>query len=266
MSWCILVNTTPKYMHYAEVQIACLRRYALKLDSVPIYIATEERPTHGSCLQRILRNKNTHHISLQQEESGFLESRLSGITYLPDNYDFVLPLQEDFWLDRAPDYKVINDAINILVADMRIQCVRLMPSPGPHPEDEFYKDDWLILGIKDEYKFTFQATLWRRDSYIKFMEHILKIASKDFHSSGLPSTDWSKYCVRVNVAENLKGQKTFSEMCMGPNKLHLSIKRSHDSPNAVFLAPWPYRPTAVVQGSLEPWAKEFAKREGFKLN
>jgi len=265
MSWCILVNTTPKYMQYAEVQIACIRRYAPKLANIPIFIATELRPTEGSHLESILSYRNTYHILLEAEESGFLESRLAGIGYLPDEFDFVLPLQEDFWLDRAPDYSRLDEAINILRADPKIKSLRLMPSPGPHEDDRVYKGPFKILGNNDVYKFTFQATLWRVEIYKKFLERILMVASKDFHESGLPVTDWAKYCIRANVAENLKGQEIFSEF-MNANSLHLSIEREHQNKNAVYLAPWPYRPTAVVLGSLEPWAKEFAKREGFRLD
>ena len=252
-------------MQYAEVQIACIRRYAPKLHSVPIFIATELRPTEGSCLESILSYRNTHHIVLESEESGFLESRLAGIGYLPDQYDFVLPLQEDFWLDRAPDYSKLDEAVNILKEDLKVKSLRLMPSPGPHQDDIVYKAGWRVLGKYDAYKFTFQATLWRAEMYRKFLERVLMTASKDFHESGLPSTDWAKYCIRANVAENLKGQEIFSEF-MNANSLHLSIERESKNKNAVYLAPWPYRPTAVVQGSLEPWAKEFAKREGFKLD
>ena len=251
-------------MQYAEVQIACIRRYAPKLHSVPIFIATELRPTEGSCLESILSYRNTHHMVLESEESGFLESRLAGIGYLPDQYDFVLPLQEDFWLDRAPDYLRLDEAVNILKDDSKVKSLRLMPSPGPHQDDIVYKGPWRVLGKYDAYKFTFQATLWRVEMYKKFLERILMTASKDFHESGLPSTDWAKYCIRVNVAENLKGQEIFSEF-INANSLHLSIERESKNKNAVYLAPWPYRPTAVVQGSLEPWAKEFAKREGFRL-
>jgi len=252
-------------MQYAEVQIACIRRYAPKLANIPIFIATELRPTEGSHLESILSYRNTYHILLEAEESGFLESRLAGIGYLPDEFDFVLPLQEDFWLDRAPDYSRLDEAINILRADPKIKSLRLMPSPGPHQDDIVYKGPWRVLGKNDTYKFTFQATLWRVEIYKKFLERILMVASKDFHESGLPVTDWAKYCIRANVAENLKGQEIFSEF-MNANSLHLSIEREHQNKNAVYLAPWPYRPTAVVLGSLEPWAKEFAKREGFRLD
>jgi hypothetical protein len=45
--------------------------------------------------------------------------------------------------------------------------------------------------------------------------------------------------------------------------IHLAWPREGAHPNAVYLCPWPYRPTAVVRGLFESWANELAKREGF---
>jgi hypothetical protein len=248
-------------MQLVEVQVTCIRRYAPKLASVPIFLATEMTPA-DPCVLRILSLENVNHIRLQQSESGFLESRIAALDYMQE-FDYVLPLQEDFWLDRTPD---VDDALSIMRSDLRVQSIRLMPSPGPHINDIIYKGPWKILSKSDIYKFTFQATLWRSAAYVEFIKAILSGAKAEFESTGLSEADWSKYCIRVNVAENLKGQDIFSRVSMGPNKLHLSIERLHVAPNAVYMCPWPYRPTAVVQGSLEPWAKEFAAREGFILN
>ena len=252
-------------MPLAEVQVVSIRRYAPNLDEVPIFLATEVG-LHDYYVHSILENNNTHYISLQKEESGFIESRIAATAYLPEEYDFVLPLQEDFWLDRTPDYTLLNEAIEILQMDAKVQSIRLMPSPGPNRLDKIYKGQWRIIGDANQYKFTFQATLWRRDIYKEFLEAVLKSASKDFKESGLPEKDWAKFCVRINVAENLKGQATFSKLCMDSNKLHLAIERKGSQANAVYMAPWPYRPTAVVQGKLEPWALDFASREGFNLH
>ena len=265
MTWCILINTTTKYMPLVDVQVACIRRYATALDSISIFLATE-KPVSNFYVNRILSYKNVHYISLQKDESEFIESRLAATSYIPDEYDYILPLQDDFWLDRAPDYRLLEDAIHILKTDLKVQSIRIMPSPAPGSFAETYRGPWKILEQTDGYKFTFQATFWRRKPYMDFLEVILKRASKDFEDSGLPRSDWSKFCVRVNVAENMKGQATFSEVCMGQDKIHLCIERPGRQPNAVFLSPWPYRPTAVVHGKLEPWALEFAYREGFSLH
>ena len=243
-------------MRYAEVQITCIRRYAKELIGIPIFLATEVMPS-DPIVERILQGENVHLLRLLQEESDFLESRVAAMKYLTD-YDVVLPLQEDFWLDRRPDYKAIDEALEIMSSDKTVQSIRLMPSPGPHALDLRYKtmERWKILSDKDTYLFTFQATLWKREPYIEFLNRIIDYGKTIFPRSGFDS--WSKFCVKVNVAENANGQAICKTI---HGSVHLSVIREHKGANAVFLSPWPYRPTAVVQGVLEPWAKEFMARE-----
>ena len=145
--------------------------------------------------------------------------------------------------------------------DEAVQSVRLMPSPGPHESDLAYKGNqrWSILSHLDTYRFTFQATLWKRTPYVAFLEAVIELGKPEYDLSAFDN--WSKFCVRVNIAENRRGQAIFKEVCMRESMVHLSIQREHKGSNAVFLCPWPYRPTAVVQGTLEPWAKEFMERE-----
>ena len=250
-------------MPLVEVQVVCIRRYAKELSEIPIFLATEVLPS-DPVVARVLELSNVHLISLSDTESDFLESRVAAFKYLPEEYDFVLPLQEDFWLDRKPDYIALKEAVDIMSSDLAVQSVRLMPSPGPHESDLPYKGIWKILSERDTYRFTFQATLWRREPYIEFLEAVIESGKGEYveyANSKVTGISWSKFCVRVNIAENAKGQALFKELCMCHNK-HLSVQREHKGANAVFLCPWPYRPTAVVQGSLEPWAKEFMEREG----
>ena len=252
-------------MPLVEVQVVCIRRYAKELIDIPIFLATEMLPS-DPVVSRVLKQNNVHLLSLPLSESDFLESRVAAFNYLPAEYDIVLPLQEDFWLDRRPDYAALDEAIHILRDDQAVQSIRLMPSPGPHESDMVYngKRRWRILTERDTYRFTFQATLWKRAPYMAFLEAVIDAGKAEFAMSPLKRNGWSKFCVRVNIAENASGQARFKELCMrSPKMVHLSVQREHKGSNAVFLCPWPYRPTAVVQGSLEPWAKEFMEREGF---
>jgi hypothetical protein len=66
--------------------------------------------------------------------------------------------------------------------------------------------------------------------------------------------------VDFNLAENQYGQRKFLEV-LG-DKTHLGWVRQGKQPNAVYLSPWPYRPTAVEKGVLGQWAIDLAKREG----
>lgn len=231
--FCILINTTPKYIPLVEVQVTCIRRYAKELSDIPIYLATE-MPLDTPCIQRILKLRKTYIVCLEPEESDFLESRIAATRRLLDKYDIILPLQEDFWLDRRPDMVELNNAILILNSDKNVSSIRLMPFPDLVNSDKLYSGigRWKIIS-NDTYKFTFQATMWRSNVYLYFLEK------------------------NINVRENNRNN------CINDGSIHLSIEREHSGSNAVFLCPWPYRPTAVVKGVLEPWAKEFAIREGF---
>ena len=60
------------------------------------------------------------------------------------------------------------------------------------------------------------------------------------------------------------GQKILQKVL--PNTYHLAWPRTGSWSNAVYLCPWPYRPTAVTRGNLEPFAKELFQREGVKLD
>jgi len=263
--WCILINTTPKYMSLAEVQITCLRRYAPQLITVPIFLATELTMNHP-IVKRILLLPNVQYVSLNSSDADFLESRIAAMEYL-SFFKFILPLQEDFWTDRCPDLLRLNNALDILRSDDQIQSIRLMPCPGPSRNDINYSanSEFKIIGHQDTYRFTYQATLWRPEVYTAFLKTVKNRALPEYNKLDVEKRPpWSSYCVRKNVAENLEGQQIFMDLFMTPKSIHLSIDRPLAHPNAVFLAPWPYRPTAVVHGLLEPWAKEFAQREGFK--
>jgi len=271
MSWCILVNTTSKYMQFAYIQIACIRRYSdllVKdrktnlLEQVPIYLATE-LTAENEYVKRALDLPNVFLLHLQDSETDFLESRIAAFQYL-DEYAYILPLQDDFWLDRAPNYTLLDEAIKIMESDLAVQSIRLMPCPGPHASDpnyraELYSGPWKVLGDNDALMFTFQATLWRTKPYVIFLQTLIELNKPQF-TAYKQVISWSKYCISVNIAENRDGQAVFRRLSQG---LHLSIERHGAHANAVYKAPWPYRPTAVVHGLLEPWAKEFMEREGF---
>lgn len=266
MSWCILVNTTPNYINMARVQITCLRRYAKGLDSIPIFLATE-LTAENSSVKQILELPNVTMLRLKGEEVDFLESRVAAFEYLHE-FKYILPLQDDFWLDREPNYTLLEEAHDIMEKDSRVKSMRLMPCPGPDADDleylpNLYKGRWKLLSEKDTLVFIFQATLWRRQEYIDFLKERIQSGKLQYseYSYGL---SWSQYCIKKNICENQDGQNMFKQTFLNSESLHLSIERYGKHPNAVFLAPFPYRPTAVVRGILEPWAREFMQREGLK--
>ncbi len=257
---CLLLNSTPKYFYLLPLQLTMLRRYAPML-KWPVYFATEE-PNHPIAKQ-LESEFAVNIVELPKEKAGFLESREAALKLLPYEITYVLPLQEDFLLDRAPDKKNLLDALFILDTDRSVSSLRLMPCPGPHESDNSYVKDkpWKILGEKDTYLFTYQATLWRRMDLTTYFESLLRAIEKDFGKRGEGE---KKYlALTSNIGENQYGQKIMRQ-CL-ENTLHLCWPRAHQNPNAVYLCPWPYRPTAVVRGKLESFAEELFHREGVKF-
>ena len=257
---CILLNSTPKYFYLLPLQLTLLKRYAPQLQW-PIYFATEA--LDHPLVPKLVVEFGVKIISLAHSEESFLESRQAALRKLPSSITYVLPLQEDFLLDRRPDYDALTDALYILDTDRTISSLRLNPCPGPHGSDIYYIKDkpWKILSEKNQYIFTYQATLWRRMDLQMYYDALLKEAHTSY---GTASEDGKKNLALVhNIGESSFGQKILAKAL--PNVYHLSWPRAGPWSNAVYMCPWPYRPTAVTRGTLEPFAKELFEREGIKL-
>lgn len=243
-----LINTTPKYFYLLPLHITLLHRYAPSL-KWPIYIATEAPE-----LLPPLNHPNLQILKLAPTDSGFLESRQAATAALPESINYVFPIQEDFLLEGRPMEKEIAAAFEALE---HVASVRLMPCPGPKG-DTFFNEFKVLDFTKDSLVFTYQATIWKRTPYQIFMNTLLH------KLEGKSQAEKNRIGIKVNIAENADGQRILKELF--PDDLHLSVIRDYPHSNAVYLCPWPYRPTAVVQGVLEPWAVDLAKREGFLLN
>ena len=253
-----LINTTPKYFYLLPLHLMLLRRYANTCDW-PIYIASEV-PDHP-LLKEVKAKYGIHILPLEESESGFLESRAAAIQKLPPTIQYVLPMQEDFLLERYVDIHTIQKCFSILDTMPEVSSIRWMPCPGPEDRTA-HIDKYALITEKDTYKFVFQATLWRRSVVQEWFTKLVEEFNKEY-SPSLPMKDRMFFQIRINYAENQKGQEMFWRW-FGAQK-HLAWIRAHKAPNAVYMSPWPYRPTAVTNGTLEPWAVEMAKREGYVL-
>ncbi len=263
MSVAYLINTTPKYFYLLPLHVGLVKRYARGL-GWPIYLATEE-PDHPICQELVAQGVQI--LPLGQESAGFLASRAAALAALPPEVAYVLPVQEDFLLERPVDMGAIQESLRIFKADPTIQSIRWMPCPGPAAGDYIYEEGspFKILSADfNEYLFSFQATLWRRAAIQEWYSRLCSQFLKDYPGPLTPQERVTAE-IRANYAENTRGQGYFEAWMMGPQKRHLAWTRAHRFPNAVYMSPWPYRPTAVVGGRLEPWAAELGKREGWPL-
>jgi len=124
-------------------------------------------------------------------------------------------------------------------------------------------ESWAYLDENhDAYMFTFQATLWKRAELQSFYEMVLHYVQNQVGGTYRKnSVEYNKYQVNQNPAEMVLGKKAYHAVLSG--KKHAAYIRKGGWSNAVYLCPWPYRPTAIVKGVLGKWAEELVLREGF---
>lgn len=244
-----------------HLQLLMLRRYASKL-KWKVFFATEEYT--NPVVETLKKTYDIEILPLEDSETGFLESREAALRKLPKQYKYVLPLQEDFLLDREPMYDKLAEACRILDMDRNVASLRLMPCPGPMEKDPYYHPDmkWKVLTEDDGMIFTYQATLWRTYDVHAYYKTLLVSIEKDFPSA-VTAEQKKNIALKMNCAETQYGQSKLRET---PLLLHLAWERAGSWPNAVYLCPFPYRPTAIVQGKVEPFALELSKREGWSHN
>jgi hypothetical protein len=273
MERCVyLVNSTPKYFGLLPLHFELVRRY-WTLYPMDLVFATEV-PDHPVCAR--LREQGVEILPLAAEDAGFLDSRRAALEALAvlDRWDLVLPMQEDFLLEGRPMREALEAAAaGLLGRDEKdlsdipfwgkgLASVRLMPCPGPAAGSE--KAAWWELRQgADTYGFTFQATLWRLDACVSWYQYLCDELERKWPRATTPPARRTEIEIRGNFAENAEGQRLFWAWSAGKSFRHMGWVREGAWSNAVYRSPWPYRPTAIVKGKLEPWARELAAREGF---
>jgi hypothetical protein len=257
-----VIHTTPKYFYLLPLHLGLIRRYASHIQW-DIWIATEK--PDDPLIRSMIQIYGVYVHTLEASASGFLDSRAATFPHFVDRYSFVIPVQDDFLLERFVDSETIAESFSMMESDPQIHSMRWMPCPGPAAADETYGKRWKVLdGSRDAYVFTFQLCVWRprplADWYTRLAQQFVKDNPRE-----LTSEERRILEIRANYAENRQGQTYFRNWHMSGGEKHLAWIRRHTFPNAVYLSPWPYRPTAVVGGQLEAWAVELAQREGFTI-
>jgi hypothetical protein len=252
-----LVNSTPKYYGLLPLHFTLVKRYAPWLD-MGLFLATEQ-PDHPICQE--VKAMGVELIPLKSSEAGFLESRAAALQQLclSGRFRMVLPMQEDFLLEREADAEALIESFALL--DLGYKSARLMPCPGPGGPRLGDAPDWAVINSTEQYGFTFQATVWQLDACYLWYKALCAKLEAEWPVATTSVEKRRQIEIRANFAENIEGQRFFWKQ----GGEHVGWKRAGPWSNAVYMSPWPYRPTAIVQGKLEPWAAELGKREGVPI-
>lgn len=258
----VVVNSTPKYFYLLDAFFGMYFRYRNNFQW-PVYFATEV--IHHPTVKRLEDKYPIHILAIPESESDFLESRRAALHALPPSIKYVLMLQEDFLLER-PGIKEddIHTMVNCMEHNANIHSMRIIPCPGP--KGVIYGGlSWEALKPDvDDYYFTFQATIWRRDTLLTYFHAVIEKACTGYGVPQKRTREYNVYQVSGNPAENHVGKSILLTL-FGNAAQHMAWVRRAAYPNGVYDCPFPYRPTAIVKGILQEWAKELIVREGFTL-
>jgi hypothetical protein len=250
-SVCVLINSCPKYNHLAVFSCCLIRRYAASL-AWPIYLATADLRQEEHAM---LMAAGVKVIEQGPENTDFIESRIEALRLLQREFSFILLLQDDFFLDRTPDYNALQSTITMMSQNKEVVCTRLMPCPEPTGPN--FGKIWQCIAVDPYCYFSFQATIWSLPWLLRFFEGVFRKSQDLFTKYSQFSRN--QFWLLINPCEKQVGTEVAVEL--GGNFVGFSRKGPWS--NAVYLSPWPYRPTAVERGVLQPWAIEMIKREGF---
>jgi hypothetical protein len=260
-----LVNSTPAYYYMLPLHFTLIRRYAPFMTD--LFLATEV-PDHPIC-QQVVKEHGVTLIPLDTKEAGFLASRAAALQQLSlsGKYLYVIPAQEDFLVDRVPDFGALVEGLVILEDSQGlIASARLMPCPGPKGTPMAHQHLWAgLTPATDQYGFTFQATLWSLEACCAWYMALVKKLELEWPMATTSPQARRHIEIRGNFAENTEGQQFFWKFFKERRQVHIGWLRAGPWSNAVYMCPWPYRPTAIVNGRLEPWAEELGRREGVSL-
>ncbi len=250
-SVCILVNSCPKYNKIAVASCCLIRRYATGL-KWPIYLASAGLDDEKKAM---MMAAGVHIMEQGPENGDFLESRIEALRILRESFSFVLLLQDDFFLDRAPNYDALEETVRMMTENPEIVCTRLMPCPGPTGDVVLGK--WKEIVVDPYCYFSFQAGVWSIPWLMRFFEEVVRRATPLM--TKYPHYSRNQFWLLVNPCETGVGTDVAVEL----GGRFVGWPRAGRWSNAVYLSPWPYRPTAIEKGVIQPWATEMLKREEF---
>ena len=262
----ILVNSTPSYYYILPFFFKLLRRYAPNL-RWDVVLATEV-PDHPVC-RKLEKECAVKILPIPESSKGFLESRATASRIVAETYTYCLPLQDDFLLEMPMNDRELHKILDFMDKSMSTVSARCMPCPGPSRDSLPVPgiDSWKTISKEtDPVGFTFQATLWRTKALAAWYERISGRLEALCPKESQQTQKRKDIELRENIAENSFGQLEFWEWSDEKDYDHLAFERVGPWSNAVYLSPFPYRPTAIVRGRLETWAQDLAKREGIELS
>lgn len=221
MRTAVVVPTTTHYSDCWGPFMALFRKFWADCP-YPVYMVTDYKndPWDGD------------DVIVVGNDLGWCKNLVYGLNKIPA--DYIILLQEDFFLNAPTDQTFVEKALGIMEKD-NAACFRLYPCPGPNQGSKY--DEVGLIAPGQSYRVSCQAAIWNK-------KEILEIA-------GDPN---------INLPREFEIDGTNLVNKKHADCQYYSVKRA---PNK-----WPlqYYCTAIVRGTWDPGATNFVKSLGITIN
>ena len=220
----IFISSTPKYSFIWDTFFTLLRNNWENCPYPIYFISTGDT--------EYLTEKYNINIEKIEKDLGFLESYRYLCQKYKEKYSHFILLQEDYLIEKKVNQKTLDEYEKILFEKENIGFIRTMPCPGPKGEKRRFGDIELRkINKNEDYSFCFQSSFWNLEYFFDFTK--------------IPKNSPSG-------SENFLAKK----MRRCRKKENWGFIRPFKESHAVYESPIPYRPTAIVKGKLQGWAKK----------
>ena len=174
----------------------CSDIHLMYLDSIEKYC---NYIPHNILIDKPIRDSRVNEI-IYENDSNYYEQMLLGLTKIDTEY--LIYSQEDYILFNKIDEEKINQYILLMNSDKNILFIRLI-NAGLNGNEKEYNNEFVIIDKDNEYYFSTQITIWRRDILIEMfkLSKIKIIGDEPLNSPYLKKLNGIGLCTK------LKGEK-----------------------------------------------------------
>ena len=227
---CIVISSTSKYSFIWDTFFNLLVKNWKNLEFPIYFLSTGE--------SKYLVEKFDINVYEVKKDIGFLEGYKYILDQVKERHNYGIILQDDFLIEKPVNNDLIKKYIEILNENKEVGFIRTMPCPGPKGQKINFGDIELgEINKLEDYSFSYQSTIWNINYFLEF-------------SNIQNSSPWIS---EITLAKKMRSDKSGKKL--------LGFIRPFKESNAVYESPIPYRPTAIVKGKLQDWAKKLLVRE-----
>lgn len=135
---------------------------------------------------------------IYDDNSDYYEQMLQGLSKIKT--DYLIYSQEDYILYDEVNLSLLNDYVKLLDNNKDVMFLRLI-SAGLHGNEPDYNENFVIIDSDNEYLFSTQITLWRKES----LEQMFRLSKSKYIYDEPKNSPYLKQLNGLGLCTKLKG-------------------------------------------------------------